>query len=211
MSWKLTVALTGVLCALVAWARSADVEGGTAMWDLSRAGGFTAYVLAWAAVFTGVGVDTRFHPGVVSQTVLYEAHRMLATLVPGFALVHAFALLLDPWVGFSVWDVLVPFVAPFERWWTGLGVLALWAFVAVLVSTWGAGLIPFKVWRLLHYATYLVFALGLLHAIMTGSDTEHWPTHLLYSATVGALLGAVFVRLIANRWIAENRKAPGYH
>ena len=57
---------------------------------------------------------------------------------------------------------------------------------------------------------YLVFALGLLHAIMTGSDTEHWPTHLLYSATVGALLGAVFVRLIANRWIAENRKAPGY-
>ncbi|MGD9934447.1 MAG: hypothetical protein AB7T37_12105 [Dehalococcoidia bacterium] len=211
MSWKLTAGLTALLCGLVLLARSVDGEDGTAMWDLSRAGGFTAHVLAWAAVFTGVGVDTRFHPGVVSQTVLYEAHRMLATLVPGFALVHAFALLLDPWVGFSVWDVFVPFAASYERWWTGLGVLALWGFLAVLASTWGAGLIPFKAWRWLHSGTYGVFVLGLLHGIMAGGDTEHWPTHLLYSATVGALLGAVFVRLVANRWIAESKKAAGYH
>lgn len=211
MSWKLTIGLTLALCGLIAWARSVDASDGTATWDASRAAGFTTYVLAWAAVFTGVGVDTRFHPGVASQTVIYEAHRMLATLVPGYAVAHAFALLLDPWIGFSAWDVLVPFASTYERWWTGLGVLALWGFLAVLASTCAAGLMPFKAWRMLHYSTYGFFVAGLLHALLAGSDTEHWPTHLLYSATAGALLGAVFVRLIANRWIAEQRKGARHH
>jgi methionine sulfoxide reductase heme-binding subunit len=201
MSWKLTIAVAVALLALSIIARAVDVEGGTATWDISRASAFTTYILLWAALVTGTGVNTRFHPGVGRQLVVLELHRMCATLGLAFVATHMLTIVLDPFIGFAAWDAVIPLTAGYRPVQVGLGVIAMWGMVAVVATTWGAGRISHRLWRRLHWLAYPAYLLALIHALTAGSDTEHWPTHVVYSATAGTLLGALFVRFVALAWV----------
>jgi predicted ferric reductase len=125
--------------------------------------------------------------------------------------VHLCGLWIDPFLRFDLWDGFVPLTADYRPWQVGLGVLSLWITTLVLVSTWAAGRIPRRWWRIVHYASYVAYGLALLHALYAGSDTEHWPTHILYSATAGTLAGALFVRFFVRDWARETfeHHAPG--
>jgi methionine sulfoxide reductase heme-binding subunit len=203
MSWKLTLATFTGLTALAIVAKIVDPEGGTAMWDLTRSSAFMTYLLLWGAVFTGTGVNTRFHPGLERQMAVLELHRILATLGLSFVGMHVLTLILDPVVGFDLWDGFIPLTSDYRPLQVAAGVASMWMLAGVVVSTWAAGYYPRKTWRLVHYAAYPAYALALIHGLTAGSDTVHWPTHVVYSATAGVLLGALFVRFVAKTWIAE--------
>lgn len=211
MSWKLAIVTFAVLCVAVVAGRQADSAGGTATWDMTRSAAWSSYLLLWASVITGVGVNLRFHPGVGRQALVFEIHRTTGTLGLALALVHGFALVLDRYLTFHVWDVFVPFTSDYRPWQVALGVAALWLVVAILFSSWFAGWIATGTWRSVHYLAYPAFALALAHGLATGSDTEHWPTHVIYSLTAGAILGAVFLRFVAHSWVESVRHAAAHH
>ncbi len=206
MSWKLMLA---VMVATVAAAVGARSAGGTATWDAARAAGFVGYLLLWAACFTGAGVNLRFHPLVGKQAVAFELHRGTAVLSVAFVAGHMAALLLDRWMTFGVMDVLVGFTAGYRPLATGLGAVALWLMVGILVSTAYSAQMPKALWRGLHFFSYLAFAAALAHALLAGSDTEHWPTHVVYSTTTGALLGAMLLRFFLRDMVAPHHEEPG--
>lgn len=207
MSRKLAALTFAILAVAVVLGRVSDADGGTATWDMTRSAAWSSYLLLWASVITGVGVNLRFHPGVGKQALVFEIHRMTGTLGLTVALVHGFALLFDRYLTFHVWDIFVPLTSDYRPVQVGLGVLALWLLFAVLLSTWFAGWVPGAVWRAIHYLSYPAFALALVHGLTAGSDTQHWPTHVIYSLTVGALLGAIFLRFVAHDWVETVRHA----
>jgi DMSO/TMAO reductase YedYZ heme-binding membrane subunit len=83
--------------------------------------------------------------------------------------------------------------------------------VVLVGTTWGGGYLSRAAWRKVHYIAYPCYVAALVHALTAGSDTEHWPTHVFYSATVGALLGALILRFAGTDWVTREPPAREHH
>lgn len=207
MSWKLALVTLVILNAAVVVGRATDAPDGTATWDMTRSAAWLSYGLLWASVVSGVGVNLKFHPGIGRQALVFEIHRTTGTFGLSLALVHGFALVLDRYLTFDVWDIVVPFTSDYRPWQVALGVAALWMVLVIMLSTWFAGWIATRTWRRVHLLAYPAFGLAVAHGVFTGSDTVHWPTHVVYSLSVGAVLGAVFLRFVAHSWVESVRRS----
>lgn len=210
MTRWLTIAPAFALIAAVAIAREANLGSQTVTWDAARSSAWAAYVLLWLAAFTGIGVSLKYHPGVQGQLQTLEMHRVAGSLALAYTIVHVGALLLDPYIDFAPWHALLPLTSPYRPVPVAAGVVATWLLLAVVLSTWFAGFIPRKTWHRLHRVGYAAFALGLVHGVAAGSDTDQWPTHLLYTATAASVIGAAYLRFLARDWVAAHRNRPQF-
>ncbi len=168
-----------------------------AYWYLARAGGVVAYILLWLATCWGIMMSSKIIKGVVSVPVAYALHEYLPILGVVFAALHALVLLGDAYIGFTPWQLLVPFTSSYKPFWTGLGVLAFYLFVALIGSFYVRKRIGQKTWRTLHYTSYLGFLIALLHGIMAGSDSDAIVMQIIYLVT-----GAVAIFLVLFRMLA---------
>jgi sulfoxide reductase heme-binding subunit YedZ len=155
-----------------------------AFWITSRAAGIVALLASSLAVAVGLtrrGKDWR----VVHESL------SLATLVA--LAVHALALLGDSYLRPSLADIAIPFVSGYERVWMSVGIVAGWAFVILGLSYYVRGRIGVRRWRVLHRFTALAWALGVVHALMMGTDAgTAW--FLLAAGLAVIPAGALLVR-----------------
>jgi sulfoxide reductase heme-binding subunit YedZ len=141
---------------------------------------------------------------VGKHAVVWELHRGSATLALAFAGGHVLALLFDPFLGLNVVDVLVGVTSDYRPLQLGLGAVALWLMALLVVSTAYSELISKTAWRRLHYAGYAAWGLALVHGLTAGSDTPHWPTHVLYTFTASTIAAALFLRFFGRPWVEEH-------
>jgi DMSO/TMAO reductase YedYZ heme-binding membrane subunit len=171
--------------------------GSQAYWYVARAGGVVAYVLLWLATCWGVMMSSKVIKGVVDVPVAFALHEYLPILGVVFAVLHALVLLGDDYIGFTPWQLFVPFTSPYKPLWTGLGVLAFYLFIALIASFYVRQKIGQKTWRTLHYTSYVGFLMALLHGLMAGSDSAAPAMRTLYLITGGAAIFLVLFRLLA--------------
>ena len=80
-----------------------------------------------------------------------------------------------------------------------LGVVAVWALVAVEITSLMMKRLPRRFWRAVHLTSYATFWLASVHGALAGTDRSAW----LYQATAGASIVAVVwalsVRLSGHR------------
>jgi sulfoxide reductase heme-binding subunit YedZ len=207
MSWRTatTIALgLGFVIAFIKFA-FADVMG-TATWDMTRAAGFTAYVLLWAAVVGGMAAHMQLRPKWLVPTWLIESHRMTSVLALSFVVAHILALLLDEWVPFTLFTSLVPFQSDYRPLPVGLGIIALWLLVFVLASTALSGFVSYRAWKRMHYLSFPCWVLALVHGITAGSDTSTIPALAVYASTSVFVAGLFGLRVSGRR--AARKRAP---
>ena len=72
--------------------------------------------------------------------------------------------------GLNLFNVLVPFTASKQTLYTGLGTLAFYTLLVTIVTSLNMERIAFAKWRVLHYGTYLFFALGLAHSLLISGE-----------------------------------------
>lgn len=195
-------------------AREAQVMGlpmaaGTkAYWYLARAGGLIAYLLLWAATLWGVMMSGKTLKGRIDAALLYAMHEFLPILAMVFAVLHAVVLLGDAYIRFDLFDLLMPFQAPYRPVWTGLGTLSLYLSLALIASFYVRSIISRRVWRLFHYTTYLAFILALMHGVMAGTDAGQPVVQWMYVLTAQTLLLATLHRvLMAQSSAAKTERA----
>jgi sulfoxide reductase heme-binding subunit YedZ len=206
MSWKLAAIVLIALCTGVVVARLSHEEGGTAVWDASRASAFAGYVLVWASVMVGLALSLRLRMPGLSKTWSLETHRILSALALSFVLTHILATILDPFVHFKVLDGVVPFTSAYRPLQVGLGTIATWLLVAVLGSTAMAGAMPFRAWRWLHALAFPCWVLALVHGLTAGTDTGSLPAVLLYAITGAWVAWLAVLRLYARRQLPVRRE-----
>ena len=140
-------------------------------WYVARGAGIVTWGLLVASMIWGLLYATRILKRRVAAWWLLGVHRFLGALAVTFLAVHVVALLADRYVRFTVKDVLVPFVGPWHPIAVGWGVIAMYLLVAVELTSLAKASIPHRVWRVVHLASYPVFALATVHALSAGTDT----------------------------------------
>ncbi len=175
------------------------------MWILIRAAGIGAYVMLFLSVAWGLVSTTGIVTSRVSKASSNQFHAFAAST--GLALLgaHLGLLLVDSFMPFAPVDVLVPFHATYRPVATTFGVIAMYAMVVVVVSSWVRKQLRPRIWRRVHLLAMPAFTLSLLHGVFAGSDATRLWMVALYGGTGLTVLFLVLVRgLTAGR----ARQAP---
>ncbi len=166
------------------------------VWEIARAGGFTAYILLTLAVFTGAAQSLKWQSGRWPRMINYETHNFLTLLSCVFICVHVLAVWIDPFTAFKWYEVFVPFLSHYRQIWVALGIIAFYLIIATIITSLLRNKIGYKVWRVLHLGTFVVFLLTTAHGIATGSDTRTWWAALIYLSCFGSVSGIIMLRAL---------------
>ncbi|HVA23043.1 MAG TPA: ferric reductase-like transmembrane domain-containing protein, partial [Chloroflexota bacterium] len=173
---------------------SSGASDASFFWYLSRTSGLVGYALLFLSVCLGLAIKTRFLDPLVPRWQNFDLHQFTALLATAFIGLHIFSLLGDHYIGFTLESLLVPLQASYKPEWVSVGIVAFYLFLIVTFSFYIRSSIGQKTWRALHYLTFAVFFMGLLHGLFAGSDTEAW-AKFLYWGTAVAVTGVTGLRI----------------
>lgn len=149
-------------------------------WYVSRVSALTAWGLMSFSVVWGVLLASRVFRGLDNPAWLKDLHKYLSTLTVILASVHTTSLMLDPYVKFDALDLLVPGVATYEgatdliNFALAVGVVAMWIMFVVYLTSLVMDKLPRKLWKAIHYLSYVIFFAIGIHAAFAGTDVGTW-------------------------------------
>ena len=167
----------------------------TPMWLTARAAGITALPLASGSIGAGVLLGARALRGSGRAAVLRTVHEALALGTLAAIAVHGLALVLDPWLGASVADVLVPGAVPYRPLASAAGQVAALGMLVLGPSFYVRRRVGAGRWKAAHRWIVPFWALALVHGITAGTDGG---TVWYLAAT--ALVAVPAAVLVAERW-----------
>lgn len=180
-------------------------------WLVARAAGLVAFGLLTVAVLLGLALSTRLL-GNRRGKQLAAWHQTIVWTAIAMVLLHVAALLLDPVMHFRVADVLVPGLARWRPVPIATGIVTLWLMIALAVSFHVRRRIGQRRWRLLHYASFGGFFLGLYHALNVGSDLTGGRGLVFAGVLCAPALWLMFARILMPKprpaSAAARRKIP---
>ena len=177
--------------------RAAAVPSPT-LWYVTRAMGVSAYIALTLSVFFGVLRTISRNARERLSWVVDELHQFIATLAGLLVLGHLVALALDPYLPFSVTNLMLPIAEPYRPIAVTFGVLSLYGMVLLLFSSWLRRRLPYGIWRGVHYVSFVTFVLVTVHGWQAGSDTgEPW-MRAVYGFSAAAIAFLMLARVLVG-------------
>lgn len=168
-------------------------------WYLSRATAFVSLSLLWISMALGLGITnkmSRLWPGMPAT---FAIHEYVSLLGLAFAVFHALVILGDHYIKFTFLQLLVPFsTADYRPFWVGIGQVGFYIWLIVALSFYIRSMIGQKTWRLLHYLSFGLYILGILHGIFSGTDSGLGWAQSYYWFSAGSLLFLFSVRIVGS-------------
>lgn len=183
------------------------------LWYASRGSGLVLLVLLSLAVVLGVVVRSGWTPPTTLRFVVEGIHRNVALICAGLLVVHVVTGELDPYVTLGWAAAIVPFTSPYRTLWIGLGALSLDILLAVIVTSLFRRHLGIRLWRAVHYITYLAWPMAFVHSLESGTDQHiRWVAVTMW-ACFAVVAITVMVRLVAQRpggrWTRRAVDEPG--
>jgi sulfoxide reductase heme-binding subunit YedZ len=141
-------------------------------WLASRASGIAALVFLTLSVFLGLMMASKVmrRPTVRRWATAVHEQSSLAAI---FAItVHGVTLIADPWLKPGVTGILIPFTMDYRPIYTGIGTIAGILAIFLGLSFYARRDIGSKLWRNLHRATVIVYAMAIIHTLGAGTDAS---------------------------------------
>jgi hypothetical protein len=178
-------------------------------WIVLRAAGIGAYLVLFLSVGWGLVATTGALGRRVSKASAVTVHQFLATSGLVLLGVHIGGLLIDSFMPFGVADVLVPAASSYRPAATALGVIAMYATVFVVVTSWMRKRIGTTWWRRSHLLAVPTFGMALAHGLFAGSDTARPGMWWVYVVTATVLVFLLVVRGLTAGLRPERPVRPG--
>jgi len=159
-----------------------------AIWYAARASGVAAYVALSIVVSLGLALGGKAQNRRWPRFSVEDIHRFGGLLVGSLIGVHVVAIAADSFLPFSLTQLLVPFTSTYRPLWTGLGIAAAEILVALAITNHYRKRMPYRYWRLAHYANFAVWAFASLHGLMAGTDRGAPWLAVLYGISVATVL-----------------------
>jgi methionine sulfoxide reductase heme-binding subunit len=166
-----------------------------ALWALGRGTGVVALVMFTIALVLGILSRSGRPLARLGRFGASDLHRTASLTGVGLVAVHLASLLFDPFAQLRVVDLALPFLASYRPLWLGLGTLAVDTLVVVTVASLLRQRLGPRVFRTVHWATYALWPVALLHALGSGTDAGTGWFRALAVACVSAVVVAVGWRL----------------
>jgi predicted ferric reductase len=199
-----------LLTFLTAGAVAAQAAGGEinhTFWYLARVAGFCAYLMLVANMALGIALSVPLLERRVMKWRIFDLHQVTGLTFVGLLLLHVVALLGDAYMGYTLPQLLVPFLSTYRPLPVAIGVLTFYLSLLVTFTFYVRRQIGQRAWRLIHFGSYAVFALSLLHGIYAGTDTATPWAIVLYGAGLALAGGLTWWRVGVERIAPAARTA----
>jgi predicted ferric reductase len=195
------IGLITAILLLPAWlpnmAGSLMGESPKVYWYLSRATAFVSLTILWISMALGLGISNkmaRLWPGAPAA---FAIHEYVSLLGLAFALFHALVLLGDRYIHFTVAQILIPFATvDYRPTWVGIGQIGFYVWLIVALSFYVRSSIGQKTWRVLHYLSFVMYIMGLVHGLFGGTDSPTTWAGWYYWISGGSLLFLLIYRIV---------------
>jgi hypothetical protein len=172
----------------------------TLSWEVARVGGLLAYLLTTVSVAIGLLLSLKAHSARWPRFITNELHRHVTLLSLVFIAVHSVAVLVDPFTGFNLGEVLLPMASHYRPLWIAFGIVGAYLALAIWLSEYVRGSVGYAWWHRFHMLAFVFFLLGTVHGLGSGSDSSSAWGVALYGGSV--LLVAALVLVRAGRALA---------
>ncbi len=177
---------------------------GSALWYLSRATGVVSMILLTIVVILGVITAGRRRPHGHSATVAMGVHRWLSLGMLVFLAAHIVTAISDGYVDIGWLATVVPFVSGYETVLVGFGTLGVDLLIAIVATSVLRHRIPERFWRGIHWATYAMWAVALVHGYLMGTADQ--PVLRLITVACGVAGGLLISWRIATSFADRYRR-----
>jgi sulfoxide reductase heme-binding subunit YedZ len=168
-------------------------------WYLTRTTAVAAYIALFLSVFFGMLRSIARVSRERLTWVVDEAHATIATLAGLLTLGHLVSLKVDDFIPFTFTNLLAPGDQPYRPLAVNLGVFALYTLALTLLSSWLRRYISYRLWRAVHYMSFVAFALVTAHGWLAGSDADEAWLRAIYVGASSGIGFLVLMRLFSGR------------
>ncbi len=180
--------------------------------DLTSYFGLAAVYLLAANVLLGLLMSVRYNPWKrwpYRRINMLKLHNWTGYLGLGLAVMHPIPLLGVGKPHFGLGDILLPISSPEQPVVNSLGAISLYLLAfAVITSVYHAE-IGRQRWKVLHYLTYVVAALFIVHGTLSNQNLNKLPVDVFDGEKVGIMAcGLVIIAgtALRFRWTSRHPK-----
>ena len=172
---------------------------GQAFWFFSRGTGVVSLVLFTATLLLGITSVSRWSSEKWPRFVTQHLHRNLSLLGLSFLVIHIVSTVLDTYVSITLVNAVVPFSGTYRPIWLGLGALSFDLLLAIIITSLVRVRMGHATWRAIHWLSYAMWPLAVVHGLGTGSDAKaRWM--LLVTGSCVAAVAVALARRVAMGW-----------
>ncbi|MGW5523020.1 ferric reductase-like transmembrane domain-containing protein [Gordonia sp. NPDC003950] len=175
------------------------------LWFASRACGIVSLMLLTAVVVLGAATAVGLRPESSLTAVAVSLHRTLALGTTVFVAIHISTAVLDAYVDLGWIAVVVPFTSDYHRMWVGVGAIAVDIFILVLVTSILRLRLSHRVWRAVHWLSYLLAASAVLHGLTMSADDQQ--ALRIVTVACGLVMAAATAWRLLSRTADRRRRA----
>ena len=180
--------------------------------DLTTYLGLAAVYLLGVNVLLGLLMAARYNPWKRwphRRINLLKLHNWTAYVALGLAVLHPIPLLLVDKPKFRIVDIVYPVSSPQQPVVNTIGAITLYLLAFTVITSIYRAEIGRERWKTLHYLTYLIATLLVIHGALTDQHLNNSPYDLFDAEKVGILLCGVVI-LVATiarfRWTTRHPK-----
>jgi len=141
------------------------------LWFATRGAGAVSLLMLTASVVFGLVTVTRYQKADIWPRFFnYEMHRRISLLSVAFLVTHILAAVFDPFTNLGLAAAIVPLASSYRPVPVALGVIAIYLFVALIATSLLRKHVGQKTWRAVHWSSYAMWPLALMHGITAGTD-----------------------------------------
>jgi len=185
---------------------------GSVLWYTSGATGVTCLVLFSLIAILGILVNRQGRLPGLPRFAVTGLHRNLSLLMVVFLGVHIVTALAArkapiPWL-----SAILPFVSGYQRFWVGLGAVALDLIVALVITSLLRDRLAPWLWRPVHWVSYAAYPVTVGHSFGSHPDIQSGWLLALTLATILAVVAAIGYRVLgAFAGTSRPQRVPEQH
>ncbi|MCH6265832.1 ferric reductase-like transmembrane domain-containing protein [Neobacillus citreus] len=140
-------------------------------WYLIRTTGTIAYVLLYLSVMIGLytQVQKKRKQKIAIPLIWHESLSNWAFIL---TLGHVVITLIDQYMSFQWFDVLIPFQTDYQPIPMALGILALYFLILTIVTSKARKAIGYQAFRKVHALNPILYIFTTMHGLMMGTDFQ---------------------------------------
>lgn len=180
--------------------------------DLTSYSGLAAVYLLSVNLLLGILMSARYNPWKRwphRRINILKLHNWTAYVGLGLSVLHPIPLLFVHKPHFALADILYPVHSPEQPTINCLGAACLYVLIFTVITSIYRAEIGRQRWKPLHYLTYVVATLFVIHGALTDQHLNDSPVDLLDAEKVGIILCGVVIfaaAVVRFRWTAKHPK-----